>query len=192
MFIGELIMVLVWGLTAALPIGFLLAAFLTSRVVEYVETITINGKIRDVYDAIRFQERLMEWSAWSSETGSACALHGTDGELGAQTVFMHKNGTRFGYQEISALTENQAVSFMLKSKGPPQKPQLHFHLSPVGDGSTRVILHFLNEITPPFHLILRIAGIVRWTRHMHGKDLGGLKRYIEQRETYQGEQARAA
>lgn len=185
-------MMLFWGLAAALPIGVLLAAFLTPRVIEYVETITIDGKVRDVYDAIRFQERLMEWSAWPPETGSDCALEGTDGELGAQTVFMQKNGTRFGYQEVTALAEDQSVSFMLKSKGPPQKPQLHFHLSPVGDGYTRVILHFHNEITPPFHLILRLAGIIRWTRQMHGNDLDGLKRYIEKRETYRGEQARAA
>lgn len=185
-------MALVWGLAAALPIGVLLAAFLTPRVVEYVETSTVNGEVRDVYDAIRFQERLMEWSAWPAETGSACVLDGTDGELGAQTVFMHKNGTRFGYQEITTLAEDQTVSFVLKSKGPPQKPRLHFHLSPIGADATRVILHFHNEITPPFNLILRLAGIVKWTRQMHGKDLDGLKRYIEKRETYRGEQPRAA
>lgn len=185
-------MMFVWVLLAALPIAVVLAAVLTPREVEYIEIISINGKIRDVYDAIRLQERLMDWSAWPPETGSACELDGTDGELGAKTVFMQKSGKRFGYQEIIALAEDQSVSFMLKSKGPPQKPQLHFHLLPIDGDTTRVILHFHNEIAPPSNLILRVAGIVRWTRQMHGKDLGGLKRCIEQRQTYRGEQARAA
>lgn len=48
---------LIWGLAAAVPIALGLAAFATPRVVEYLETITINGSVGEVYDAIRFQQR---------------------------------------------------------------------------------------------------------------------------------------
>jgi len=182
----------VWGLVAAVPLAGVLAAFVTPRVVEYVETIEIKGKARHIYDAIRFQARLMEWSAWPPETGSAGAVEGPDGELGARTVFMQKNGTCFGHQEIIALDDGVSVGFVLQSKGPPQKPQLHFHLVPVDSDTTRVVLHFRNDIMPPFSLIQSLAGIVRWTREMHRKDLDGLKRYIERHETYLGQQARVA
>jgi len=181
-----------WGLVAAVPLAGVLAAFVTPRVVEYIETIEIKGTASDVYDAIRFQARLMEWSAWPPETGSACAVEGHDGELAARTVFMQKNGARFGHQEIVTLEENVSVGFVLESKGPPHKPQLQFYLVPVDADTTRVVLHFRNDIMPPFSLIQSLAGIVRWTRQMHRKDLDGLKRYIERRETYLGEQPKAA
>lgn len=181
-----------WGVAVAVPLAGVVAAFLTPRLVEYIETIEIKGKARDVYDAIRYQARLMEWSAWPPETGSACVVEGLDGEVGARTVFMQKNGARFGHQEIVALEDRVSIGFILESKGLPHKPQLHFHLVPVGADTTRVVLHFRNDIMPPFNLIQRLAGMVRWTREMHRKDLDGLKRYIEKRETYLGEQARAA
>lgn len=36
-----------------------------------------------------------------------------------------------------------------------------------------------NTLARPFNVILRLTGIVRWTRSMHVKDLQGLKRYSE-------------
>lgn len=180
-----------WGLATAVPFGFGLAAFATPRVVEYVETTSIKGDLRDVYDAIRFQERLMEWSAWPSETGSACAVEGEDGNIGARTVFTDKKGKPFGYQEVIDLEEAEKVSFILESKGPPHKPELHFHLMQIDSETVRVVLHFRNDITPPFNLIQRLAGITKWTRQMHLKDLDGLKRYVETGETYTGEPATA-
>jgi hypothetical protein len=48
---------------------------------------------------------------------------------------------------------------------------------------------FRNDILPPFNLIQRLIGIVKWTREMHRRDLDGLKRYIEQGERYTGEPA---
>jgi hypothetical protein len=185
-------MMLIWGLAAAVPLAAVLGAFVTPRVVEYVETITIKGKPRNVYDAIRFQSRLMEWSAWPPETGSTCEVEGTDGALGARTVFMQKNGKRFGHQEVKALDTDSSVSLILESKGPPHKPKLHFYLAPIDADTTRVIFHFRNDIMPPFNLIQRIVGITSWTRDMHCKDLDGLKRYVERNETYRGEQAKAA
>jgi hypothetical protein len=68
--------------------------------------------------------------------------------------------------------------------------ELAFELQPLGDDRTRVLLHFDNEIPRPFNLLLRVAGIVRWTRGMHVKDLQGLKAYAEPpHRTYAGDVA---
>ncbi|WP_157973105.1 SRPBCC family protein [Blastomonas sp. UPD001] len=183
---------LVWSLVAAATAGIGIATFATPHVVEYVETVVIKGRPKDIYDAIRYQRRLMEWSAWPPETGSACRVEGEDGAIGARTVFIDKHGKRFGHQEVTALTDSATVSFVLESKGPPHKPELHFHLSPMSDDTTLVIAHFRNDIAPPFNLVQRLFGIVRWTREMHRKDLDGLKRFVEKGETYLGNTAVAA
>jgi hypothetical protein len=127
---------------AAVPIGAVLAVFATPRLVEYVETIEIKGTKKQIFDAIRFQEKLMLWSAWPSETGSACKVEGRDGEMGARTVFTDKQGRPFGYQEIKTLVDGQSVGFILRSKGPPHKPELYFHLADIDADRTRVLLHF--------------------------------------------------
>jgi hypothetical protein len=120
----------------------------------------------------------MEWSSWPSETKSTCSLENLDGVLGARTVFFSK-GQRFGYQEVTNLVEGQSVELKLESKGPPQSPVLRFDFIPLGDKRTEVKLVFNNTLSRPFNVILRIAGIVRWTRKLHLKDLQGLKKYSE-------------
>jgi hypothetical protein len=154
--------------------------------VEYVEVIAINVDRSEVYNSIRRQVDLMKWSAWPSETGSSCSVKGDDGKVGAQTIFLDKKGRKFGYQEVTELVENVQVSFKLESKGPPHVPALHFYLSELRPETTHVTLHFTNDITPPFHLPLRLFGVVKWTRQMHVKDLDGLKRFLERSEDYQG------
>lgn len=170
----------------AILMGLLVAVIATPRIVEYVETTTINAPRDKVYDAIRQQSDLMLWSAWPSETGSNCAVSGDDGEVGAQTVFFDGKGKKFGYQEITDLEKDSSVSFILESKGPPHVPVMHFYLSDLSDEKTRVTLHFVNNISPPFHLALRLFGVVKWTREMHVKDLDGLKRFVERSEDYNG------
>ncbi|MEO0364708.1 MAG: SRPBCC family protein [Pseudomonadota bacterium] len=171
-------------------IGLLVALVATPRVVEYVESETIEAPVASVYDAIRYQFSLMQWSAWPSTTGSACKVERNDGEVGAQTVFFDKKGQRFGYQEITQLDPMRLVAFKLESKGPPHVPTLAFHLVPIDDCRTQVILDFSNDISPPFHVLLRLFGVVKWTREMHVKDLDGLKRFCEPpHRTYTGEPA---
>lgn len=165
---------------------------LTPRIVEYVETIDIEGPSGRVYDAIRLQHDLMQWSAWPTETGSNCQVEGEDGRIGVPTVYFDTKGQSFGHQEVTALDDGHYVSFRLESKGPPHRPTLDFHLIPVGSDGTRVVLAFRNDITPPFHVVLRLLGVVRWTREMHLKDLNGLKRFVERSENYRGEQLSAA
>ena len=159
-----------------------LSIWLTPTKVRYTETLVIDAASKQLYDNTRLQARLMDWSAWPSETGSTCSCENADGEVGARTVFFSK-GKRFGYQEVTRLVdgqrEGQSVELALFSKGPPQKPLLRFEFIPLTELRTEVRLNFDNTLSRPFNVILRIAGIVRWTRKMHLKDLQGLKRYSE-------------
>lgn len=155
-----------------------LLIWLVPTKVRYTESLTIDAASKQLYDNTRLQSRLMEWSAWPSETGSTCSCENTDGEVGARTVFFSK-GKRFGYQEVTRLIDGQVVELALISKGPPQKPVLRFEFLPLGAARTEVRLTFNNTLSRPFNVILRIIGVVRWTRKMHLKDLQGLKRYSE-------------
>lgn len=165
-------------LLIALGVALALMIWLIPTQVRYSEAIIIDASSKQLYDNVRFQARLMDWSAWPSETGSTCSCENTDGVIGARTVFFSK-GERFGYQEITNLIDGQVVELALFSKGPPQKPLLTFSFASLGPDRTEVRMSFENTLHRPFNVILRLAGIVRWTRKMHGKDLQGLKRYSE-------------
>jgi len=165
-------------IVVALAVAVGLAVWLTPVKVQYTETLVIEAPARQLYDNTRLQARLMDWSAWPSETGSTCSYENTDGELGARTVFFSK-GKRFGHQEVTGLVDGQTVELALVSKGPPQKPLLRFDFVPLIPSRTAVRLGFDNTLARPFNVILRLAGVVRWTRKMHVKDLQGLKRYAE-------------
>ncbi len=108
--------------------------------------------------------------------------------IGARTVFVTKAGKRFGHQEVTGLEPERRVELALTAlAGPPQRPVLTFELEPLGPARTRVVLRFRNTITRPFNVLLRVFGVVRWTRAMHNKDLDGLRRYAEPpRQTYAG------
>lgn len=148
--------------------------------VQYIETITVKAPISRVYDAIRYQEQLMAWSAWPTETKSQCEVKNIDGQIGAQTVYLSK-GKQFGYQEITHLTENEKVSFILKSKAPfEQETKLHFLIKPKENNNSEVILWFDNTLKRPSLLLPYLFGIIKWTHKMHLKDLAGLKKYVEQ------------
>lgn len=177
---------------AAVVVAAIAAILLVPRVVEYAEEISINAPVAEVYENIRLQDRLMRWSAWPTETKSECAVEGQDGMVGARTVFLRPGGReQFGYQEVTSLEANRRVELRLTSQGPPQAPVLAFELEPLPQGATRVILRFRNVIPRPFNVMLRLIGIVRWTRSMHRKDLDGLKRFSEPPHlTYAGQPAR--
>lgn len=179
-----------WGIAAGLVGAGVAGVLLTPRRVAYAEEVAIDAPPEAVFDHIRFQDRLMRWSAWPSETGSACTAEGPAGAVGARTVFFTKAGARFGHQEVTALEPGRRVELKLVSNGPPQRPRLAFDLAPAKGGGTRVMLLFENEMAWPFNVLLRVAGVVRWTRAMHRKDLAGLKRYAEPPDlTYVGEPA---
>lgn len=177
-------------IVGAIVVLTLIVGIAVPRRVRYTEEAVIAASAPELYDHIRFQSRLMRWSAWPTETGSACACEGVDGEVGARTVFFTKARKRFGQQEVTELVPNRRVVLVLASKGPRQQPVVSFDLDPLGPNETRVTLGFDNRIMPPFNVILRLAGIVRWTREMHRKDLAGLKAYAEPpHRTYAGEPA---
>ena len=92
-------------------------------------------------------------------------------------MFLKKAGAWFGQQEVIALDLARRVAFALESKGAPQRPRRAFEPEPLSRSRTRVRLTFENRIARPFYVVLRAAGMVRWTRAMHRKDPAGLKRY---------------
>ncbi|MEO0508438.1 MAG: hypothetical protein AAF065_01100 [Verrucomicrobiota bacterium] len=175
------------GFVSGALIGLILLFVFTPRLVEYVETVSIKGNSTQIYDAIRFQESLMQWSSWPSETQSTCYVEAKDGELGATTVFVDKKGNRFGHQEMVKIEPDVHVSFRLESKGPPHRPNLDFYITEGSKGMCTVVMSFRNHISAPFHVFLRVFGIIRWTRAMHLKDLDGLKRFVEDSVTYEGQ-----
>lgn len=150
--------------------------------IQYIEEVTINTSVSKVYDAIRYQEQLMEWSAWPAATKSQCAVKNVDGQIGVQTVYL-KKGKQFGYQEVTHLKENESISFYLSSKVPfEQDTRLHFYLKEINTNMTSVSLYFDNTLKRPSHMFPHLFGIVKWTYHMHLKDLAGLKKYTERTE----------
>ena len=170
----EIILYVVLGLIA-------LVAFLSviaPATVEYTEEIMVDAPVKNVYDDIRLQEHLMRWSAWPKETKSTCTVEGADGETGTKTVFFTK-GKRVGHQEVVHLKESEEVVLTLVGPGPPHKPKLTFELRSEGEGRTRVMAHFVNQLPRPFNAIWKFAGLSKWTREMHRKDLAGLKAFSE-------------
>ena len=175
-------------LTISLVIGggiivaLILLIILLPKRIQYIETITVQAPISKVYDAIRFQEQLMVWSAWPTETQSDCLVKNMDGTIGAQTVYS-KNGKEFGYQEVTGLVENEKVDFYLKSYVAPfeEDVRLSFILKELPDKHTEVNLWFNELLKKPHFLIAYLGGIVKWIHQMHLKDLSGLKQYAETR-----------
>ncbi|WP_046755907.1 SRPBCC domain-containing protein [Kordia jejudonensis] len=172
--------------TILLSIGFgllialLILVFKLPTKIQYIEEIEVNASINTVYDAIRYQEKLMKWSAWPKETKSQCAVKNVDGQIGAQTVYLQKD-KQFGYQEVTELIENEKVSFYLTSKAPfEQDTRLHFFLKEIEHDRTNVCLYFDNTLKRPSHIFPHIFGIIHWTHNMHLKDLAGLKKFVEQ------------
>jgi hypothetical protein len=166
-----------YGLLALIVLIGLLSALSPVRV-AYTEEVTINAPVGNVYDDIRLQEHLMRWSAWPQETKSTCTVEGPDGQIGAKTVFFTK-GKRVGYQEVVSLKQDQEVALVLFGPGPPHRPRLTFELRALDDNRTQVLAHFVNDIPRPFNAIWKFAGLSKWTRGMHRKDLAGLKSFSE-------------
>jgi hypothetical protein len=152
------------------------AALLEVRLIPLKATLALKIK---VYSPVRYQEQLMTWSAWPTETKSQCEVRNTDGQIGAQTIYLNK-GKQFGYQEITTLVSNEKVSFLLKSKAPfEQETKLHFLFKALKDNETEVTLWFDNTLKKPSLLLPYIFGIIKWTHGMHLKDLAGLKKFVE-------------
>jgi hypothetical protein len=131
------------------------------NVIRYSEKIVVNAPMQQVYDNIRFQERLMQWSAWPEATGATCSLEHEDGMVGARTVFFNQ-GKRFGHQEIIGLEVNRRIALTKVSDSPLKHvPYLTFALRQLSRTQTEVTLDFVNTYQRPFHIPARLFGIVR-------------------------------
>jgi len=172
------------GVAVVIVLIVLILSAVSPSVVTYGEEILIESPIHQVYDDIRIQKRLMRWSAWPKATKSTCAVDlsfaskSEDGQVGVRTVFFSK-GKRIGHQEIVELTRDSEVVMTLVGPGPPHKPKIAFKLFDEGRNRTRVLLEFTNILPRPFNAIWRFAGLSKWTRTMHVKDLEGLKAFCE-------------
>jgi len=174
-----MVITLLLSMSFSVLIVLLILHFILPAKVQYIEGITIAAPVSKVYDAIRFQELLMQWSAWPRETKSQCAVKNMDGQIGAQTVYLQK-GKQFGYQEVTHLIANAQVGFYLTSKAPfEQDTRMHFYLRALDDDATEVSLYFDNTLKKPSHIIPHVFGIITWTYQMHLKDLAGLKEFLE-------------
>ena len=178
------VLMLIAAAIGCLSLIVIVLSALSPTKLKYEETITINAPAWQIYDDIRLQQRLMRWTAWPKETKSKCAvdtghtIEGEDGTVGTRTVFFSK-GKAMGFQEIQSLKLNHSLSFTLESAGPPHYPTMVFTLEELAEDKTRVVLFFINRMPPPFNLIWNFAGISKWTRKMHVKDLQGLKAFSE-------------
>ncbi len=174
-------MTIVFGVLAGLLVAVLLLIRMLPDKVQYIETISIDKPPRTVYDAIRYQEQLMEWSAWPKETKSDCAVENIDGEIGAQTIYLNKKGKKFGYQEVTNLIQDQQIDFYLKSFVAPfeKEVRLTFILRTLTENQTEVIMWFDETLRKPHFLIAYFGGILKWIHKMHLKDLAYLKAYAE-------------
>jgi hypothetical protein len=161
----------------ALAIG--IVVFVVSNKVHYQESIAIAAPLHRVFAAVQCQQDLMRWSAWPAATQSTCRLVGADNQVGATIEFL-KNGKVQGSQTITDLKLNERVTVALSDPSPfGQKPCVTFHVRALSDAQTEVVLEFNNTIRRPFHLLLKLIGVVRWVREMHLKDLAGLKAFCE-------------
>ncbi|MEL6111056.1 MAG: hypothetical protein AAFU85_34035, partial [Planctomycetota bacterium] len=100
------------GIVGALMALVSALSLLSPTRVEYSEGILIDAPAHQVYDDIRFQSRLMRWSAWPKETGSKCSVDegkAADGFVGTRTAFFSK-GKQIGFQEVVDLKKNQEVT----------------------------------------------------------------------------------
>jgi len=155
---------------------------LTSRVVTYTLSVEIASDVRSAYDAIRLQKNCRQWATCPGARSSVAPEEDADGKVGAKLVFFGASGREVGRQTVASLEEDAKVTLQLSDPAPfqCQTQQLSFALSATPRG-VRVDLHFLNRMRPPFHVVLRAAGLDAWLRDFHRADLDALKRFLEQR-----------
>ncbi|MGB3468689.1 MAG: hypothetical protein WBA74_25615, partial [Cyclobacteriaceae bacterium] len=67
-------MITLLSIVIGLFIALLILVIKLPTKIQYIEEIDINAPVSKVYDAIRYQEQLMKWSAWPKETKSQCKV----------------------------------------------------------------------------------------------------------------------
>lgn len=166
-------------LPAALVVVVAAVVLFTRNRVQYVERVEVEAPAPKVFEAVASQEALMRWSAWPAATQSQCRVVGADRAVGATIEFL-KDGRVTGSQKVTRLVEGSRVEIELADPSPfGQRPLVHFQVNPLAGDRTEVLLEFDNTIRRPFHLLVRFAGIAKWVRGLHRKDLAGLKRFVE-------------
>jgi uncharacterized protein YndB with AHSA1/START domain len=145
------------------------------------ESIDVADAPEKVFEAIRDQNILMEWSAWPEATGYTCAVEGDGRSVGSEIVFRSRDGVEQGRQRITAV-EAATVRNKMRNRGPRGawiEPTVDFTVESQGDGT---IVHLDFEVIPPVPRLLRpIADryLRRTVRPLHIEDLRRLKALVE-------------
>ncbi|MEM7341659.1 MAG: SRPBCC family protein [Actinomycetota bacterium] len=153
---------------------------------KWTETIDIDAPTEEVFDAMLDQDRVMAWSAWPEATGFTCSVEGDSTSPGSEIVFRDKKGTIQGRQRIIAV-EGRRVRNQLQNRGPfgrTMTPTVTFEATPLDERCTRAALEFEADVPLPAgvrHLVQ--AGMSRWVRRLHVRDLEMLKSHVESRHT---------
>ncbi|GAB5530476.1 MAG: hypothetical protein Roseis3KO_22530 [Roseivirga sp.] len=179
--VSKMVTSILVGLGLCLFLTLCLLIYFLPKKVQYVESIVVDAPVNKVYDAVRYQEQLMDWSAWPKETKSTCKVQNEDGTIGAQIIYMNLKGKKFGYQEITGLTKNEKITFYLKSFVAPFEDDVRmtFYFRVMAENQTEVQLFFDETLKKPQFLIAYFGGIIKWVHSMHLKDLNYLKAYVE-------------
>ncbi len=157
---------------------------------KWTETIDIDAAADEVFDAMLDQDRVMAWSAWPEATGFTCSVEGDGRSPGSEIIFRDKKGTIQGRQRITTI-EGRRVQNQLQNRGPlgrTMTPTVTFEATPLDEHRSRAALEFEADVPLPAglrHLVR--AGMSRWARRLHIKDLEMLKGHVESRHRAAGQ-----
>ena len=148
---------------------------------RWTESIHVGQTPEKVFEAIRDQHVLMQWSAWPEATGYTCTVEGDGRSVGSEIVFRSSDGVEQGRQRITAV-EHDIVRNKMRNRGPRGtwvEPTVDFRVEPDGTGS---VVHLDFEVTPPVPKILQPVAnqyLTRTIRPLHVEDLRRLKALTE-------------
>ena len=166
-----------WPLALVLFVLLVVGAnVMIQRVVEYRFKVEIAVPVKKVYDAIRLQANVIQWSI----RPHARSIVYDDGTVGAKRVLVDRWGRETASHIVSDLVENRKITFHLSDQSPfaCQDQAITFLLHDTGVGTTVETL-YVNRIRPPFHVVIRSAGLPEFVHDQHRSDLLALKRFLE-------------
>jgi uncharacterized protein YndB with AHSA1/START domain len=148
---------------------------------RWTESVFVAQTPEKVFEAIRDQNVLMQWSAWPEATGYTCAVEGDGRAVGSEIVFRSSDGIEQGRQRMTAV-EPGIVRNTMRNRGPGGtwvEPNVDFRVEPQGGGC---LVHLDFDVTPPVPRFLHpIANryLTRSIRPLHVEDLRRLKELVE-------------
>lgn len=156
-------------------------AVMAPREYEVKRSIVIDKARPEVYEYLRFLRNMEHWSSWSrKDPNMEHQYRGTDGEVGAISVWKGNREVGVGEQEITGLVSNERIESRLRFFKPwKSESDAFIHLEEVSPGTTRVEWGFKGRSQLPFSIFMLFINMDR----MIGKDfeegLDALKEELE-------------